>query len=90
MDDSFIHSLGASLVTLAFVAWDALPLSCSHVVVLACHQDTGKRFTPLNQLSTAATAKVDIVSSNLSELAVMGYEYGCVVALISFVRAFCG
>lgn len=42
---------------------------------LTC-QDTGKRFTPLNQLSTAATAKVDIVSSNLSELAVMGYEYG--------------
>jgi 2-oxoglutarate dehydrogenase complex dehydrogenase (E1) component-like enzyme len=49
-------------------------------VAFLAGQDTGRRFTPLNQLSTAPTAKVDIVSSNLSELAVMGYEYGYVRA----------
>jgi 2-oxoglutarate dehydrogenase complex dehydrogenase (E1) component-like enzyme len=44
--------------------------------VITC-QETGARYTPLNALSTSPS-KLEVVSSNLSEFAVMGFEYGCV------------
>jgi len=42
--------------------------------VLTC-QDTNSRITPLNSLSKGP-GKLEVVSSNLSEFAVMGFEYG--------------
>ncbi len=39
------------------------------------HQETEKRYTPLNYLSTDQ-AKFEVIDSNLSEFAVMGFEYG--------------
>ena len=60
-----------SLLTLRMVcSWcHALPRSC-------VSQDSAERYTPLNALSPSASAKLEVVSCNLSEFAVMGFEYG--------------
>jgi 2-oxoglutarate dehydrogenase E1 component len=54
--------------------------------VVTCQQ-TGARYTPLNALSTSPS-KLEVVSSNLSEFAVMGFEYGCVLACLLPCRTF--
>ena len=66
------------------------PLSLCLSLPLSLYlQDTGSKYTPLNALSTTPTAKVEIVSSNLSELAVLGFEYGCVIVAARSRQAAC-
>ncbi len=44
-------------------------------------QESGERYVPLNHFSSSS-GKLEVVSSNLSEFAVMGFEYGCVHRLL--------
>lgn len=55
---------------------DAKRGTFSHRHAVMFDQETENEFIPLNNLSKDQKAKLEVINSNLSEFAVMGFEYG--------------